>query len=162
MLTKKGPFETELSPEEINRRLADAWIRLVEHYEEIRAKNLDSWNKTNHLVLLDFFLDRHSELQRTLPREYGRLEGAMVEAAMAKAKEGESKLKEPQRVELDLSMLNKTQQQAACWRELLATYCRIHGRLKVEWIAWADRDYREFVETVSRLREILNSTSARL
>jgi hypothetical protein len=140
------------SPADINQRLADAWNRMATHYEHIAASNRGVWNKTNHLGLLDFFLDRHNELKQQLPAEYGKSEQALVEAALARARESERLA--PMPVELDLTMLTETEQKAACWRELLATYCRIHGRLKKEWMPWAEEDYREFLEVVSKLREL--------
>lgn len=143
---------TTPSPAEINRLLADAWTRLVEHYSEAQAKNQGVWNKTSHLGLLNFFLDRHNELRETLPKEYQKLENAMVEAAVARAREGQ--FAQPAPVELDLSMLEEVEKKAACWREILATYCRIHGRLKVEWMPWGEKDYQEFLGTVAKLYEL--------
>jgi hypothetical protein len=153
MLTKKESSDRPHSPAEINLRLADAWTSLVENYQETNAKNGGFWNKTNHLGLLNLFLERHNALRRTLPREYQRLEEAMVDAAVAKAKDGH--LGAPMPVELDLSMLSEVEKQAACWRELVATYCRIHGRLKVDWVAWSEKDYRELVDTVGRLQKMV-------
>ena len=39
--------------------------------------------------------------------------------------------------------------------ELLNTYCRIHGSLKVEWRTWNDNEYREFLATIDQLRSAL-------
>jgi hypothetical protein len=103
--------------------------------------------------LLDHFLVCHDELKRSFPREYGRSEEILVETAMANAKAG--KQKEPRPIELDLSILSETEKRAACWREMLTTYCRIHGRLKAEWAPWAEKDYQEFLTTMRKLRDLL-------
>jgi len=91
------------------------------------------------------------------PVLYGKWEKPLVEAAYVNAKEGRP---HPPAKETDFSRLDETESKVACWKELLNSYCRIHGSLQVEWRAWNDNDYREFFATIDKLRSTLTLANA--
>jgi hypothetical protein len=152
MFSKKDPIPVIISPEIANLALADAWSQLVSQYDCLRAQAEGAWNKTQFIGVLNCFFVHHRELSERFPRDYGKWEQPLVERAYENAKEGRPIL--PAR-EMKFSGADEMGNKAACWKELLNTYCRIHGSLKVEWRAWNDNEYREFLATIENLRSAL-------
>lgn len=156
MFCKKDPIRIISTPNEINLSLEDAWSQLLSQYDFLRAQAEGGWNKTHFLGVLNCFFVQHRELSERFPHDYGKWEEPLVETAFANAKEGRPT---PPSRETDFSGLDGMGDKAACWKELLNTYCRIHGFLKVEWRAWNDNEYREFLATIDKLRSSLALTN---
>ena len=102
------------------------------------------WNRANHVDLQK--LDRHEELRREFPREYGEF------------KAGSPPLSQP--VSLDITGKNEPEQRAACWDQLLIVYCRIHARLKVELRTWNEKEFQEFESALLDLRKVPREPTA--
>ncbi len=152
MFSKKDPIRVIMSPEITNLALADAWSQFVSQYDCLRAQAEGGWNKTQFIGVLNCFFVHHRELSERFPHDYGKWEQPLVERAHENAKEGRPI---PPARETEFSGADEMGNNAACWKELLNTYCRIHGSLKVEWRAWNDNEYREFLATIEKLRSAL-------
>jgi hypothetical protein len=152
MFWKKDPIRTFISPEVTNLALADAWSQLLSQYDSLRPQGEGGWNKTQFIGVLNCFFVRHRELSERFPYDYGKWEQPLVERAYEDAKEGRPI---PSVKETDFSSVDEMENKAVCWKELLTTYCRIHGSLKVEWRSWNDYEYWEFITTIEKLRNAL-------
>lgn len=152
MFWKKNSIRVINSPEVTNLVLADAWSQLLSQYDSLRPQAEEGWNKTQFLGVLNCFIVHHRELSERFPHDYGKWEQFLVERAYVNAKEGRPI---PPGTETDFSGVDKTGHKAACWKGLLNTYCRIHGSLNVEWRAWSDNEYLEFLATIEKLRSTL-------
>jgi hypothetical protein len=131
--------------------MAESWLKLSSHYRTARERQGMLWNRTNSLDILNFFIDQHGRLIESFGYDYLQLERSMVTQA---AKQYEARLPFDPLPEHEIQIANSdTQRNLACWRVALATYCRIHGRLKVELRAWNQSDYDEFESTIHRLCE---------
>ena len=154
MFWKKNSVLPVAVPKINNLAMADAWSHLMYEYDSLRIQSEGYWNRTHNQGILNFFLDQHRELSERFPSDYGKWENPLVEAAYTNAKEGKPF---PPTMKTDLSRLDETEHKAASWNELLNTYCRIRGSLRVEWRPWHDPEYREFLATIDKLRGELGS-----
>ena len=137
MWWKKRKPEAAASPNQFSAAKANAWSKVAAHYAEMRQRQGLLWNRANHVDLQK--LDRHEELRREFPREYGEF------------KAGSPPLSQP--VSLDITGKNEPEQRAACWDQLLIVYCRIHARLKVE-------EFQEFASALLDLRKVPQEPTA--
>ena len=154
---RRQPEVTGL-PFQLNAAKANAWSKVAAHYADVRQSQGLLWNRANHVDLQNFFLDRHEELKREFPREYGELERSLLEENLAKFKAGAPPLSQP--LALDFTGKNEFEQSAACWDQLLMVYCRIHARLKVELRTWNEKDFQEFEAALVDLRKAAQQPSA--
>ena len=146
MSTQKPTATVAGSLEEV---MADAWKEFSSHCVAVREKQGLLWNRTNSLDLLNMFLSIHDRLTRSLSGEYCNLERRQVEEALDCFKNGQFVVAE--KVPVDLGTFPDSQRSAFCWKHILASYCRIHGRLKVELRGWNQDDHREFESTIWNL-----------
>jgi hypothetical protein len=158
MFWKKDSPQTIIVPKVTHLALGEAWSQLLSQYDSLRAHAEGGWNKIHFLGILNSFLAQHSRLSERFPGDYGKWERPLVEAAYVSKKEGRSI---SPAMETDFSRLDETESKAACWKELLASYCRIHGSLQVEWRAWNDNEYREFVAIIDQLRSAVTQVKSR-
>lgn len=158
MWWRKRKPEAAASPNQFSAAKANAWSKVAAHYAEMRQRQGLLWNRANHVDLQNFFLDRHEELRREFPREYGGLERSLVEEDFAKCKAGSPPLSQP--VSLDITGKNESEQRAACWDQLLIVYCRIHARLKVELRTWNEKEFQEFESALLDLRKVPQEPTA--
>ena len=152
MFRKKDSIRISVLPEVTNLALAEAWSQFLIQYDSLRPHAEGEWNKTQFIGVLNCFFVHHRALSERFPHDYGKWEQPLVDRAYLNAKEGRTIL--PIK-EMDFSGVDELESKAACWKELLNTYCRIHGSLKVEWRAWNDNEYREFLATIEKLRTAL-------
>lgn len=152
MSWKKDPNRTIIAPEVTDLALAEAWSQFLSQYDSLRALAEEGWSKTRFIGVLNSFVVRHRKLSEQYPHDYGKWEGPLVESAYLNAKEGRPI---PPGRETDFLGGDEVENKAACWKELLNTYCQIHGSLKVEWRAWNDIEYREFLATIDKLQSAL-------
>ena len=129
----------------------------MDQYDTLRAQAVGGWNKTHFLGVLNYFLVHHREMSERFPEDYGKFEKSLVEAAYAGVKQGRPLLPTMER---DFSKLDATERKAACWKELMDSYCRVHGTLRVERRAWSDNEYRDFLATIEKLRNALVMTNS--
>jgi hypothetical protein len=149
---EKNSIRVIISPAVTNLALADAWSQLLSQYDSLRLQAEGGWNKTQFLGVLNCFIIHHRELSERFPHDYGKWELPLVERAHVIAKEGRPI---PPVRGTDFLGADEMGNKTACWKELLNTYCRIHGSLKVEWRAWKDNEYQEFLATIEKLRSTL-------
>ncbi|HVN82425.1 MAG TPA: hypothetical protein VMW38_25795 [Terriglobia bacterium] len=133
----------------LEEAMASAWEQLSNHYNEVRAKQGLLWNRVNSIDILNTFLALHGKLASKFNSEYAQLEKIRVQDAMVRYQNGQPQLAEE--IPTDLAELPESQNHAICWEQVLASYCDIHGRLKVELRAWNQDDYRQFESIISNL-----------
>ncbi len=134
--------------------MADAWLTLSAHFRTAREKQGMLWNRTNSLDILNSFLDQHGRLMESFGDDYYRLERSMVaDVAKRYAERLPFDLIPEQEIQTARSGIPKN---LACWKVILATYCWIHGRLKIVLRAWDQADYNEFESAIDRLSKLDN------
>ena len=139
-----------LTPKEnLEEAMADAWEEFSSHYSEVRARQGLLWNRVNSIDILNTFLSLHGKLASKFLSAYVQLEKTRVQEAMISYQNGQPQLVEE--VPSDLAGLPESQKHAICWKYVLACYCDIHGRLKVDLRTWNQDDYRQFESTISAL-----------
>jgi hypothetical protein len=139
-----------VTPEgKLEEAMASAWEEFSNHYNEVRAKQGFLWNRVNSIDILNTFLSLHGKLASKFYSEYVQLEKIRVQEAVVRYQNGQPQLVEE--IPADVVGLPESQKHAICWKQVLASYCDVHGRLKVELRAWNQDDYRQFESTISNL-----------
>lgn len=146
MSTQKPQAALERTLEEA---MANAWRDLASHCTAVRDKQGLLWNRTNSLDILNMFLRIQERLTKSLPGEYAQLERNQVAEAASRFRSDQPAALENEA--LDLKAFSDPQRSAACWKQVLGSYCRIHGRLRVELQAWNEAEYKEFESTIWNL-----------
>ena len=134
---------------ELERAISKTWEEFSNHYNEVRAKQGLLWNRVNSIDILNTFLALHGKLASRFHSGYLQLEKIRVQEAMVRYQNGQPQLAEE--IPPDLAGLPESRKHAICWKLVLACYCEIHGRLKVELRAWNQDDYRQFESIISNL-----------
>jgi hypothetical protein len=133
----------------LEEAMASAWGEFSNHYNEVRAKQGFLWNRVNSIDMLNTFLSIHGKLASRFYSGYVQLEKKRVQEAVVRYQNSQPPLVEE--IPTDLAGLPESQKHATCWKRVLASYCDIHGRLKVELRAWNQDDYGQFESVISNL-----------
>jgi hypothetical protein len=135
--------------ERLDEAMASAWRELSNQYRKAREMQRLLWNRTNSLNILNSFLVLHGKLTQNHYGKYAHIEKAQVAEAAARFQNGQPLLSGE--FPSNVSASPEPQRDGACWKLVLAGYCCIHGRLKVELRSWNEDDYREFESTIASL-----------
>jgi hypothetical protein len=139
-------------PLSLDQAMAENWENLSKHYQNARERQGLLWNQTNSLDILNCFIDQDIKLIDLFGDDYYQLGKGMVEESAKRFKTGLSLSSFSEQEILNSS--SAMQKNAACWREMMACYSRIHGRLRVELRAWNQGDYAEFESAINRMSQL--------